>query len=93
MTNEAFWYRIKDSKALFRFHQISIKEFDLKTVSFTYGDSMPTFSPTIHEEKEYRHRLYTDEEILPIIEKHGPERYIEVHVWSDETIRNYRLQK
>ena len=77
----------------------------MRAVSFTYGDSMPTFSPTIHDGKEYRYRLYTDEEILPIIEKfglprdwnddgkYGPERYIEAHVWSDETIRNYRLQK
>lgn len=66
---------------------------------------MPMFSPTIHDGKECGHRPYTDVEILPIIEKYGlpqdwnddgkygPERYIEVHVWSDETIRNYRLQK
>lgn len=81
--------------------KIPIEEFDLRTLSFTYGDSMPTFSPSILDGKEYRHRLYTYEEILPIIDKyglpqdwnddgkHGPERYIEVHVWSDETISRY----
>lgn len=46
-------------------------------------------------------KLYTYDEILQIIEKYGlpqnwndegkygPERYIEVHVWNDETIRKY----
>lgn len=82
--------------------KIPIERFDTRTISFTYGDSMPTFSPTINDGKEYRHRLYTYEEILPIIDKyglpqawnddgrHGPERYIEVHVWSDGTICHYR---
>ena len=82
--------------------KIPAEEFDLRTVSFTYGDSMPTFSPSITDGKEYRRKLYTYEEILPIIDKYGlpqdwnpdgkygPERYIEVHVWSDETINKYR---
>lgn len=84
------------------FIRIPIEEFELKTVSFTYGDSMPTFSPTIQDGKEYRKKLYTYKEILSIIDKyglpqdwnddgrHGPERYIEAHVWSDETINRYR---
>lgn len=82
--------------------KIPIEEFDLSTVSFTYGDSMPTFSPAITDGKEYRKQLYTYDEILKIIEKYGlpqdwnddgkygPERYIEAHVWSDETIDKYR---
>ena len=53
-------------------------------------------------QKEYFHQLYTYEEILQIIEKyglpqdwnddgaHGYERYIEAHVWSDETVGRYR---
>lgn len=81
--------------------RIPIEEFDTTTLSFTYGDSMPTFSPTVNDGKEYRHKLYTYPEILNVIEKyglpqdwnddgaHGPERYIEVHVWSDETIKRY----
>ena len=82
--------------------KIPIEEFDLATVSFTYGDSMPTFSPSIQDGKEYRRQLYTYPEILDVIAryglpqdwnddgKHGPERYIEVHVWNDEPICWYR---
>lgn len=82
--------------------KIPIEEFDLSTLSFTYGDSHPTFSPRVNDGKEYRKKLYTYDEILKIIEKYGlpqkwneegklgPERYIEVHVWSDETIDKYR---
>ena len=81
--------------------KIPIEEFDLRTVSFTYGDSMPTFSPSINDGKEYRMKLYTYSEILDIINKYGlpqnwndegkygPERYIEAHIWSDETIGKY----
>lgn len=82
--------------------KIPAMEFDLKTVSFTYGDSMPTFSPIVNDGKEYRRKVYTYDEILLIIKKyglpqdwnddgkHGPERYIEAHIWSDETIDRYR---
>lgn len=84
------------------FIKIPVEEFAVNTISFTYGDSMPTFSPTINDDKEYRKKLYTYDEILKIIEKYGlpqdwnddgkygPERYIEAHVWSDETINKYR---
>ena len=84
--------------------KIPIEEFDTRTLSFTYGDSMPTFSPSINDGREYRHRLYTYEEILAIIEKYGlpqswnddgrygPERYIEAHVWSNETVERYKTQ-
>ena len=70
-------------------------------LSFTYGDSMPTFSSKIKDGKEYRKKLYTYDEILQIIckyglpqdwnddGKYGPERYIEVHIWSDKTISQY----
>ena len=81
------------------FVKISIEEFDKSTISFTYGDSHPTFSPKVKDGKEYRKKLYTYDEILGIIAKYGypqdwnndgkygPERYIEAHVWSDEVIR------
>ena len=84
------------------FIKIPINEFDLSTVSFTYGDSMPTFSPQKISDREYFHKVYTYEGILKIIAKyglpqnwnddgkHGYERYIEAHVWSDETISKYR---
>ena len=85
--------------------KIPIEEFNLSTISFTYGDSHPTFSPWPREDdwKEYRRKLYTYSEILEVIEKHGlpqtwnndgrygPERYVEAHIWSDETIDNYRF--
>lgn len=82
--------------------KIPIEEFDVSTLSFTYGDSHPTFSDRVNDGKEYRKKLYTYDEILGIIDKYGlpqvwnrdgnlgPERYIEVHIWSDETIDRYR---
>ena len=85
--------------------KIPVNEFDLSTVSFTYGDSHPVFSPYPRDDdgqKEYRRMIYTYDEILKIIDKyglpqdwngdgrHGPERYVEAHIWSDETIGRYR---
>ena len=82
--------------------KIPIEEFDLNTISFTYGDMHPTFSPIVNDGKEYRKKIYTYEEILKVIEKYGmpqdwnkdgklgPERYIEVQIWSDDTIAKYR---
>lgn len=83
------------------FIKIPIEKFDLKTISFTYGDSHPTFSDRVNDGKEYRKKLYTYDEILKIIDKYGlpqdwnddgkygPERYIEVHIWSDDVIKEY----
>jgi hypothetical protein len=82
--------------------KIPVEEFDLETISFTYGDSHPTFSPRINDNKEYRKKLYNYHEILGIIEKYGlpqdwnrdgrygPERYIEAQIWSDEVISRYK---
>lgn len=81
--------------------KIPIEEFDLSTISFTYGDMHPTFSPIVNDGREYRKKLYTYDEILKIIDKYGlpqewnsdgrfgPERYIEVQIWSDEIISKY----
>ena len=81
------------------FVKIPIEEFDLRKVSFTYGDSMPTFG--FDDGKEYRKQVYTYEEILELIDRygfpqdwnadgaHGPERYIEAHVWTKEPIKEY----
>lgn len=75
------------------FMKIPASEIDLRYVSFTYGDSMPTFA--VQGGKEYRGQVYTYDEILKIIDKyglpqnwnddgaHGPERYIEVHIWKE----------
>lgn len=84
--------------------KIPIEEFNTRTVSFTYGDAFPVFSENKHkmDDKEYRRKVYTYDEILEIIEKYGmpqdyndngergPERYVEAQVWSDETIAGYR---
>ena len=89
------WYEDGD------FLKISIDEFDVRKISFTYGDSMPTFSPRVNDGKEYRRQVYTYEEILQIIKKyglpqdwnddgaHGPERYIEAHIWTDDPISKF----
>ena len=83
--------------------KIPIEEFDVRKISFTYGDSMPTFSPRVTDGKEYRRKVYSYEEILDIIARyglpqdwnddgsHGPERYIEAQVWTDEPIKRYML--
>ena len=74
---------------------------DLKTLSFTYGDSHPTFSGKINDGKEYRNRLYTYDEILTIIDRYGlpqdwnpdfrygPECYVEVQVWTDRGLEKW----
>ena len=74
------------------FIKIDLDEFDKSTLSFTYGDSHPTFSKRVNDGKEYRKKLYTYDEILAIIAKYGypqdwnndgkygPERYVEAHI-------------
>jgi len=81
--------------------KIPVDEFDTRKISFTYGDSMPTFSPRVTDGKEYRRKVYTFEEILDVIARYGlpqewnddgskgPERYIEAQVWTDEPIMKY----
>ena len=81
--------------------KIPIKEFDMKTVSFTYGDTFPTFSPNVTDDLEYRRKVYTYDEILVIIEKYGLPQdswdepifakpcYVEAQVWSDTPIKYY----
>lgn len=80
---------------------IEASELDLKMLSFTYGDSHPTFSGKIKDGKEYRNRLYSYEEILKIIDKYGlpqiwnpdfkygPECYIEVQIWTDRGLEKW----
>jgi len=86
------------------FVKIPITEFNTNTISFTYGDSFPVFSERQHrmDNMEFRNKLYTYSEILKIIDKYGlpqdwnddgsygPCRYVEAHIWSDETIKKYQ---
>ena len=81
--------------------KIPIEEFDLKTVSFTYGDSLPPFSDKVNDGKEYRKKLYTYDEILSVIDRYGlpqdwnpdfrygPECYVEVQVWTDRGLEKW----
>ncbi len=83
------------------FIKIDLDEFDKSTLSFTYGDSHPTFSKRVNDGKEYRKKLYAYDEILAIIAKYGypqnwnndgkygPERYVEAHIWSDDVVKRY----
>ena len=87
--------------------KIPIEAFDLKTVSFTYGDAFPVFSDNQHQmdDREFRRQLYTYDEIVEIIAKyglpqdwnsdgaHGPSRYVEAHVWCDNVIDKYRFRE
>ena len=87
------WYEQSD------FIKIPVEKFDKRKISFTYGDSMPTFN--YKDGKEYREKVYNFDGILKVIEKYGlpqewnddgkfgPERYIEAHVWTDDVIRDY----
>ena len=81
--------------------KIPIDEFDLQTLSFTYGDTFPTFSERITDGMEYRKKVYLYDEILAMIRKYGLPQdswdetyespcYVEVQVWSDIPINQYR---
>jgi len=84
---------------------IPLSQFNTDTLSFTYGDSYPTFNNLWKIEQEYRNQVYTYHEIIEIIARYGwpqvwnrnekfdIENYIEVQVWSDEPIDKYRLCK
>jgi hypothetical protein len=85
-----------------RYVKIHISEFDISTVSFTYGDTFPTFSDHVIDDAEYRRNVYTYNEILQLINKYGlPQHkwnepifaqpaYVEAHIWSDDVPRKYR---
>lgn len=91
------WYKCGD------YIEIPIKEFDIDTVSFTYGDTFITYDPSHGKTEEFRQRVYTYDEILKIIEKYGwPQdswnldspwwqpTYVEAQVWSDIPIDKYK---
>lgn len=73
-------------------------------ISFTYGDSIPTFKDEHNDGKEYRKNVYTLKEINNLIEKygypnkwntfekHGLENYIEVQIWDDEVFKDFDLK-
>lgn len=83
------------------FIEISIEGFDMRTVSFTYGDSMQYLDPSSYEDGMYENKVFTYEEIVEIIKEYGWESeefnlgkgkpgFIEVQLWSDKPIIKYR---
>ena len=82
--------------------KIHISEFDINTISFTYGDMFPVFNPRLDNGEEYRNQVYTYDEIVKIIKKYGlpqfadkkhefaSECYVEACIWSDEIVIPYR---
>ena len=82
--------------------KIPIDEFDKSTISFTHGDTFPTFSPNVTDGMEYRNTVYTHDEILKMIEKYGMPQdtwdkpvfaqpcYVEAQIWSDEPVMRYK---
>ena len=51
--------------------RIPINEFTLETVSFTYGDMFPVFSPSLNAGEEWREQVYSYDGILKLIIKYG----------------------
>lgn len=51
--------------------RIPISEFDLDTVSFTYGDMFAVFNPLLNTGEEWWEQVYRYEDILKLIDKYG----------------------
>ena len=93
------WYEQGD------YIRIPVEEFDTGKLSFTYGDMMPVLSPGARGGRDLHDRVFTYDEILDVIDEyglpqdwnadgtHGYERYIEVHVWTDEPVMTYVKQR
>lgn len=82
--------------------KIPFKNLDTQTVSFTYGDTFPTFSERIPDKPEYWGKVYIYEEIAELIDRLGlPQEkwdtpvfaqpaYVEVQLWTDDPIKEYK---
>ena len=99
---DSWFFNVKHNYGSISFE---LEEFDPDSISFTYGDSIPTFMEMFNDGKEYRNQVYTLKEIVDVIHeygypqswnplaKYGPENYIEVQVWSNNPIKKYRLNQ
>ncbi len=79
--------------------RIPLTKFDPTSVSFTYGDLFPTMR--YQDGKPYRAQVYMLDEIYGLIQQYGmpqewnrdglkgPERYIEVQIWDDESLMKH----
>lgn len=102
LENCDYWFY--DVKNMFASMVLDSSLFPRDVVSFTYGDSIPTFDDTFLDGREYRKTVYTIDEIKVLIDKYslpqlwnengkyGPENYIEVQIWSDEVFLNYNIK-
>jgi hypothetical protein len=50
---------------------IPLKEFNPKHISFTYGDSMPIFSPELNDGREFWQNVFSYEQITNLVKKYG----------------------
>lgn len=57
--------------------KIPMEEFDIKMVSFTYGDSFPVFNKSLNDGREFWEKVYFYYDIVKIIDKYGYPEYIE----------------
>ncbi|MDD4495403.1 MAG: hypothetical protein PHV32_13860 [Eubacteriales bacterium] len=57
--------------------KIPLSEFNLETVSFTYGDSFAVLNPALHGEEEYWGQVYFADEIIQVIERNGYPTHVE----------------
>jgi len=83
------------------FVRIPINRVDTKIVSFTYGDSFPTFNEeNANCQREYFSKVYDYNGIMAIIKKYGSpgiknknnygyETYIEAQIWDDNIIKEF----
>lgn len=94
-------YDTKDN-GLYTFYEnpdyisIPVEDFDMNTVSFSYGDSFVQYYDTDKNSEI----IYTYDEILEVIKKNGwviknenNWGFVEAHLWSDEQIYKYRKQR
>ena len=92
----------KPDKGLLDFYRngdyiiIPVKDFEMNTVSFSYGDSYAQYYDSEFEKDKFE-LVYTYDEILAVIEKYGWVKknennwgFVEAHIWSDEAINRYR---
>jgi GNAT superfamily N-acetyltransferase len=74
--------------------KIPVNEFDLKTVSFTYGDSFPVFKSSLNTGEEWWGKVYFYNEMLELYKKYGlpedPEYHMSNGIYpKGKSIRDY----
>ena len=76
--------------------KIPVNEFDLDTVSFTYGDSFAVFNPDLNTGEEYWGNIYKYDGILKVIDKYGypedPEYDMKNRIFPKEKPINHYLK-